>query len=543
MPAPRSITAQASTASGNIDIEGAVSGNYVYFQTAGGGGFTQGANATINSGSSALTISADSVNLTGAAGSITGTSNAYIYPVTSGTSIGIGTGAGSLSLPETALSTLVNFSYLSIGTYNTGPVTLSGSIVLPSSTTITANTGGAITLASTTAVSVPTGQSLALNTSGTATLSAGSTISAGSLNVSAGSIAYATTFTPTATGANDASISLYSSTTGGSLTVASPITAGSRPLDVTIQGYYANTITIANNITTNNGSFNLSSYNVGNFVETAGTTIDTGTTSLQIRGQPQIDIEGAINGQYVYFQTAAGGSFTQGANATIDAGASYFTIAADSVSLNGAAGSITGTSNAYIYPVTSGTSVGIGTGSGSLSLPQTALSTLASFSSLSIGTYNTGPVTLDGRIVLPTGTTITANDTGGTITLAQTAAVSLPTGQGLTLTTAGTATLSAGSTISAGSLSVSAGNIAYATAFSPTAVSTNYSNLSLYSSATGGSLTIDSPITAGSTPLNVTIQGYYGNAITIANNITTNNGNISFYSYSGGNFVESLGQA
>ena len=159
----------------------------------------------------------------------------------------------------------------------------------------------------------------------------GSTINAGSLNVYAGSIAYATDFSPTAIGNNSSALTLYASSSDGSLTVTSPITAGSTPLNTTFYGYYGNTITISNNIATHNGNLTIDSNGSGSVVESAGTTINTGTNSVTMSGQPRIDIEGAINAQYIYFQTAAGGSFTQGANATIDSGAGQLVVAADNV--------------------------------------------------------------------------------------------------------------------------------------------------------------------------------------------------------------------
>src|SRR5205085_402590 len=145
----------------------------------------------VNVSLSGTTGSAIAINASVATngGTFSGTSNAFLLlgPGQSATSIGIGTGAGTFALTQSALNVFTGFSSQQIGNFGSGVVSVAGIVNLGRATTIQENgANGAINFVSTANVSVPTGQSFTVSAGGPIYLASGSAISAGSLSVNAG---------------------------------------------------------------------------------------------------------------------------------------------------------------------------------------------------------------------------------------------------------------------------------------------------------------------------------------------------------------------
>jgi filamentous hemagglutinin family protein len=168
------------------------------------------------------------------------------------------------------------------------------------------------------------------------------------------------------------------------------------------------------------------------------------------------------NGNILGFNAGTGdtGAFTQANGATISGGAGGLYIYADSIALNGAAGSISGTGSRTIFQNSASRPMRIGGAdaaeSGICALSANELGTLASgYSALTFGspwTGGTGGATLSGPLSFTASVSIYNNGVGGSITLDPTAnllssrSVYLYAGSG----DVGTFTQASGATIDAG---------------------------------------------------------------------------------------------
>ncbi len=473
------------TINSQIAVNSAISGGQINFYGGNGSGFTQGAGATIaTSGGQRLFIQTDTIALNGAAGSITGTGGVTLQPVQESTTVGLGTGAGSFSLSNAALATLSGFSGVQIGYYyDTGLVSLGGPIAFSVPTTIySAGSGSSgITAAATTALTVAGGGQLNLQSAGDVTFATGSSIVSGPLAVTGNNVNFGSSFT-----GSPGVVSSLSLNAGGNAT-------------------------IGGNVTTNNGSVSIVAGNNSSLTVAAGVTVNTGTGPFNgsTGTNGQIAIAGAVAAGRIYLSGGAGSGFTQETNATLAAGGgNSVTIDTDTLSLLGAAGSITGTGGLTLEPDQETTTVGIGTGAGTFKVTQAELNTLSGFSGLQIGYYyDTGLVSLGGPINLPAPTTIysAGSDSAG-ITAAASTALTVANGGSLSLQTPGDTTFAAGSSIVSGPLYINAANV----------------SLGSFAGTAGVSAS-----------LSITASGN----VTLANGITTNGGTINVNTGANGQIV------
>src|SRR5262249_32804925 len=155
------------------------------------------------------------------------------------------------------------------------------------------------------------------------------------------------------------------------------------------------------NIATNGGSFSASTSTGGTITQLAGTSLVAGAGNVSLNSTSgSITLNGAVSGNSVT-ASLSGGSFTQGGASTIAVGTfGQLLTRADTIALNGAAGSITGGPNASIVisSANAASTVGIGTAAGTLQLSQAELNTFSGFSSLQIGAFGTGSVAIDGPV-------------------------------------------------------------------------------------------------------------------------------------------------
>ncbi|MFN8720769.1 MAG: beta strand repeat-containing protein, partial [Rhodospirillales bacterium] len=143
-----------------------------------------------------------------------------------------------------------------------------------------------------------------------------------------------------------------------------------------------------------------------NLTVNAGSTI-AATGAVVINATASFFLGGAITAGGGIFISASDFGQAGTASLTMTGNGNTLTISADSLGLNGAAGSIaaTGTSGvnyAYLRPLTAGTAIGLGTGSGTLSISSAELGTLSGFEVIVVGTRSSGNLTLGGTVTAPT---------------------------------------------------------------------------------------------------------------------------------------------
>jgi hypothetical protein len=92
------------------------------------GSFLQNSGATADAGSADIGISADSLVLNGAPGSLHGTGKISLAPSTPGGSVGVGAAPGTLSVTPAMIDALQSFAALEIHATDTGALTIGGTI-------------------------------------------------------------------------------------------------------------------------------------------------------------------------------------------------------------------------------------------------------------------------------------------------------------------------------------------------------------------------------------------------------------------------------
>jgi trimeric autotransporter adhesin len=455
---------------GTLTIGGSINASGVNLQAA---SFEQTGSGTINAGTGNLWLAADRVALGGAAGSIRGTGQAYLVPISDHTSIGLGTAGGEFQLSQTELNTLTGFSGLTIGKHadrsNAGSqnIHLGGPLSFALATTIVAGRGGAITLDSDAHVTANLANWLNFRTGvdGSFTQGSGATIDAG-----AGMLAIAADHI--ALGGGAGSISGSGAVSLAPVSEAASIGLGTAEGDFTLTQGELNTLTGFSNLTIgtpdrgshghghHHGEGGDGGYHRDQDINLAGDiTFMLPTTIAAVRnGDITLDSSARITvggSSSLSFEGGRDGSFTQRNGATLTAANSEVSIAADSISLQGPAGSLSG-GHMELRGGRDSTSIGVGTGDGTLQITQATLDRLANFTTLGIGTGDiaTGLVTIDGAVTLRTTTGFGGKGDGASVVLGSQAAITTtaPDGSGIGFFsgTGGSFTQNAGATLNAG---------------------------------------------------------------------------------------------
>ncbi len=258
------------------------------------------------------------------------------------------------------------------------------------------------------------------------------------------------------------------------------------------------------------------------------------TGSLTVNGT----VDGSFNGN-MSFVAGLGGSISLGSGAQIALGTNddSLTIQADTISIAGAAGSITGGTSGHltIETLQQGTTIGIGAGAaGTFQVTNGALAAISAFSSLTIGDVYGGnsavaATTIAGPVTFPVPTAIYSS---GSIGISGN--VSIAAGQALTLA-AGEAGEVNNSLSGNGSVTFAAGS-----GLSYTGSATAASSLSIGVVGSSNTITLGSVTAGTSSPLTVTLNAL--GAITLPANVTTSGGSFSATSSgAGGSVTENAG--
>jgi len=420
------------TTSGLLTINTPVSSSGANNISLTGVGITQAASTNVTTGSGTISMNAGSgtltlnsasrllstgtINLTangmlftssqigGSAANTGNATNVILSEGTAGTTIGIGTGTGTLALTQTELN-LIRTTNARIGGGNSGLITIGG---LSSGVNFVPNAGsGVLTLDSGAGISVSTGSIILKNLITRAAGTVDLTTNATSNNI----------------------INLASTSTSGSLSVTngsgSAMTVTSLADDIgTVNGITApggvtlNTngalLTINQNINSTNNAISLTGTGI---TQAASTTVNSGSGTLS------------------YNATAgSGGTLTTGASSLLlSTGTINLTsnaIAFDAASQIGGSALNTGNATNVIIAPSSGSSIGIGGATGTLSIPQSALNIIrttnarignANTAGINIGTVSSGtnfiPSSGSGVLTLQSGSQGIFVTSGGGITM------------------------------------------------------------------------------------------------------------------------------
>jgi filamentous hemagglutinin family protein len=423
--------------------------------------------SNLASGSGYITLTADSMALIGAAEAIAGTGQLTLRPLTLARPILLGAngGAGDLALNTTELATLKEtFSFITIGdSSDTGGITFSNAFPLHASAIHFRNSGvgGSITFDGTASMNITADQRNYFYTE-TFTQDPGATLTsvsnieiyadsivlngaANSLTANLLSLTPYTTTRPMYFGADGgAGVSSIDTTEMATMQNSAYVYIGGTP-----GGNYKGGVTITGAIPLHNSALLFYNDGVGGSI-----TLD-GTAAI------------STNDKTVGFYAGSGnaGAFTQTAGATISTGSGALTINADSIALNGAAGSLTGTGALTLTAKTATRPIVVGADGAAtdFALNNSELASLGNtFSGITIGSASlTGGLTLTGAFPL-SGCPLTFYNkaVGGSITLDGTAAIS--TSNKAVTFYAGAFTQAAGATVStgSGSQSITADSIA-----------------------------------------------------------------------------------
>ena len=460
-----------------------------------------------------------------------------IQPRTADTTIGIANGTGTLSLPASYFSTNFTngFSGITIGSTNTGAITVGGATTFNDSTTLLNNSsiaiGGAITAAKnliltsngaisqnaavsvtgTTAITAGSANNITLDNAdndfgGAVTVVSGNTVRltdanrllfggtsafSGSLIVTAATFAqdpHATiTGTVGAVGAGELRITADTIDLGGTtdsisgtglrlnLLTATP----SRPVVIGAVGGVNDFALSATELATLKDGF--SNISLGNELGTGGVRL-SGVLSFNdltmiynggVGGSITLDADARVNSNgnalYLFAGTGNAGAFTQTANATISGIGDRLVINADSIALNGAANSISGSGFVWLYPKTDTRPVILGADGGASDFALTAseIATLSNgFSMVRLGSdTSTAGLTFTGPVSFPHNVDLWQSATSGSYTVNATPTVGgllnfaygAPVALNASVTGSGGVTFAGPVTVGANNLTVDAG--------------------------------------------------------------------------------------
>ena len=480
-----------------------------------------------------ITLKTDSWSL--ASISVQTTGNITIMPYTSGTTMGIGTGAGTLSLTDTyrgyfnwGTDSTLFVGGTSVATATSGNLTIDTTTAFSKPVAFATASGYDVNLVTdnlstsyaggTNAFAFYSGRDLVMNMSLTDTGTTGSapmwlgayrniTFAAGK-GISGSGTAINLTMDSDANADSDGYISLGNgtfATSGGNITLGGgggAITAGSgfaagEATNGTQYGIYLNASTVnaagGNIIMNGQGGTYASGSDQGIYIH--GATVQTsGTGAITLTGTGGTTTTGTNYGVYLDKSTVAGNVTSTGSgnisvsgrsgsgsteyglgtdtNSDSIGGTSYsgnLLLTADTVSL-GTGTSIRTSGNLTIAPYTSGTTVGVGSGSGTLGITGTYLGymNLSSAASLTIGSNTAGAMDINYSTSFPAPVTFTTN--GAAITLdsnlnssGKAFAFSNPVALGTDVTlNSGSATITFGSTVNgAHNLTATAGTFSF----------------------------------------------------------------------------------
>lgn len=516
--APGGVTLTASGAGGSITInQNIVTTNNAIVLS--GTGISLGANTTINAGTNNMTLNAGNNTLTtgtnsllysrgivaltantmnlngsqiGGTATATQTANNVIFTgFSSGTSIGIAGGIGTLQLSSTALDTVKSVN-VRIGDSSSGAITIgswtpssanfvkNGVLTLDTASTISQTGALNILSSSTRSLLLRDSSSVALTNSGNVLNNVAANISG---NIS---LTNAPTNPLTVTSIIDDLGTINGMTAPGGVTVTASGTGG--------------LLTISGNITSTNNAISLTGLGI---TLNANNAVDAGSANLSIN--------------------AGSGTLTTNNNTQFYT-TNIATLTADGMTLNTAASSKIGGNSSgtlaqtvILKPSTNGTTIGLGGGTGTLSLGSTELARVFS-QNVQIGDSNSGAITI-GAWTPPANfaTGVLTLDTGNTIT--QTGAVSLATsGSSLLLRDSTAVTLDNTNNIFT--------NIA-ANILGPMTIVNKSTNPITVTSLTDNIGTVTGITASGA--INLTASGA-GGSLTINQNISSGNNNISLSS-------------
>jgi filamentous hemagglutinin family protein len=426
-----------SNLGGSLTVAGSLIGNGI---TLSAGSFVQMATGTIastgnNFGSNDLSISADSISLSGADRSITGNGTITLAPLSDSTTVGIGTASGQFHLTNSEGNVFDGFQQFIVGkadrgtadNHGTTSLTLGGAQSFDNQDLVfQAGLNGAVTLAPDAAITAA-GHKLTFATGagGSFTQSNGATLTTlGNTQVRIGADAI-TLNGPVGSLGGLGQIGLRGATDTTTIGV----------------GTGAGTLNVSQATIDRLSHFAVLGIGDGDHstgLVTIGGAANLGTTtgfggqgagaSVMLNADAHITTS-APSGSAVGFFSGTGGSVTQTSGATINAGASTLVIAADQINLAGPPGSLSGSQGVVIAAGHGGdNTMSVGTGGGALVVTQGLIDNLQSFSSLTLGGLpailpvsgainGTTLVTVGGAITARIATTIAAVAPGGQVVL------------------------------------------------------------------------------------------------------------------------------
>ena len=378
----------------------------------------------ISSSSGDIALNTDRLYLSGGA-TLTSTGKLTIAPTTAGTTIGIGSGSGTLSLPSSYFSTNFHngFSGITIGSATAGTINIDGSTTY--NDTLTLKTASDIMMDYLATLTGGANESASLvlwadaDGSGEGRIEIGSggglgpisiNTNGGHLWIGGGSIGTATWHGLSVGDGAATSASHH----GVMLDSDSFLTSSGG--DIFIKGSYTGTTNNFDGVVSYPSSF--ISSGIGN-IEIYGTNSGTGATNHGIYSSSSItSTTGSIT---LTGTTASDSAYGIDLRSSISSDSGDIALNANRLNLGGSvplasAGKLT------IAPTTAGTTIGIDTGSGTLSLPNSYFSTNFhnGFSGITIGSATAGTITINGTTTYNDTLTLkTAGDivmNGGTLT-------------------------------------------------------------------------------------------------------------------------------
>ncbi|MGM3309649.1 DUF4347 domain-containing protein [Anabaena sp. WFMT] len=303
-----------TTATGNIDVIGTGGGTFadgIKLEGAGskiqsnigaialtGTGTTTGVGinllggTAVTSTSGNITLKADSMNLAGGNNTISSNGSLTILQKTNGTTIGLGTGAGTLSLTAAEISSFKDgFAAINIGDVNSGAVNINAPTFNDS-------------LNVTSGISIDVNSSLAV---------------AGNINLLAqGGL---TTTNSIGINVNNTSVT---STTDGTITLSgkgSGTAIGSGNYGVIVQGFWGRVSSVNGAIAVTGTGGSGTNFNYGVYLNNYGIISSTGTATITVTGQGSNTATGT-NNHGVIFEEECGISSVNGAIAVTGTGGS-----------------------------------------------------------------------------------------------------------------------------------------------------------------------------------------------------------------------------
>ena len=392
---------------------------------------------SLTSGSNNIEVTADTIELSGGADSISSTGNVTLKPTTDSRPLVIGAAgvAGDFALDATELATLKDgFDWIQLGSSGTGSATLFGALSFKDGVTIyNAGAGGSITLDGSAAVNA-NGNFINFvagsGNSGIFTQANGATIDAGAGNIviRADSIAL-----------NGAANSI----SGSAIVTFLPLSPA-RPMVIGAAGTVNDFALETNELATLKDGFILITLAGVNAANPGGLTMSGplsfwDTVIVQNDGVGSsitLDASAAINtnGNSIEFYAGSGnaGVFTQANGATLTTGNATITIMADVITLNGAPDSISSTGNLALTPTTDTRPIDLGADdtAGLFALNASEILTLKNgFTDIKVGSIDNWGSTHTGGLTISRA--LTFNDTlkldqaaGGSFTVNATPTVS-----------------------------------------------------------------------------------------------------------------------